>query len=278
MTLQKRRRRLSTTENPWRHGLMKVLLTNDDGIHARGLIALYTALVERGHDVTVVAPMQQQSGVGHSLTFYKPLQAMHVSQPGFQGLAVQGTPADCVKLALGTILTERPDLVMSGINAGQNVGPDILYSGTVGAATEACHEELPSMAISDDESDPVDLLGKARHAVHLAESIIWSEIPRRRVINVNYPGGTLAAAKGLRVCPQTTAVWKNTYLERKDPRGTSYWWLVGEVPEKDVSPGTDKALLSQGYVTVTPLCFAFTDEAGLEVLRRHPLPDPADDA
>ncbi|MDO5536883.1 MAG: 5'/3'-nucleotidase SurE [Desulfovibrionaceae bacterium] len=254
---------------------MKVLLTNDDGIHARGLMALYTALCERGHDVTVVAPMQQQSGVGHSLTVYKPLQAVRFSQPGFQGLGVYGTPTDCVKLALGNLLPEPPDLVMSGINAGPNVGPDILYSGTVGAATEACHEDLASMAVSDDEDDPVDLLGKARHAVALAETLDWASMPRRRVINVNYPRGPLAESRGVRVCPQTTAVWKNSYLERRDPRGARYWWLVGEVPAKDVNPGSDKALLGEGYVTVTPLCFAFTDEAGLEVLQRTPLPDPA---
>ncbi len=253
---------------------MKVLLTNDDGIHARGIMALYTALCERGHEVTVVAPARQQSGVGHSLTVYQPLLATYVTQPGFQGLAVRGTPTDCVKLALGNLLATRPDLVMSGINAGPNVGPDILYSGTVGAATEACHENLPSMAVSDDEDDPVDLLSKARHAVCLAERIKWAAIPRRRVINVNYPKGPLSESRGLRVCPQTSAVWKNSYVERKDPRGAAYWWLEGEVPKADIESGSDKDLLSQGYVTVTPLCFSFTDEDGLDVLRKNALPDP----
>ncbi len=253
---------------------MKVLLTNDDGIHSRGLMALYTALRERGHTVNVVAPMEQQSGVGHSLTVFDPLRAVRFNQPGFQGMGLYGTPTDCVKLALSTLVENRPDLVMSGINAGANVGPDILYSGTVGAATEACHEDLPSMAISDDEEDPVDILAKARHAVALAESLNWKEIPTRRVINVNYPKGLLSSSKGVRVCPQTTAVWKNSYLERQDPRGGRYWWLVGSIPPETINAGSDKDLLNRGYVTVTPLCFNFTDETGLAILSRASIPEP----
>ena len=116
---------------------MRVLLTNDDGIRAEGLRAMYRALREAGHTVHVVAPMHEQSGVGHSLTFFDPLRAHKIEEPDFEGLGLYGTPTDCVKLALGNLLKKRPDMVISGINAGSNVGPDILYSGTVGAATEA---------------------------------------------------------------------------------------------------------------------------------------------
>lgn len=253
---------------------MRVLLTNDDGIHARGLMALYTALRERGHQVDVVAPMEQQSGVGHSLTIFAPLRAVRFKQPGFQGLGLYGTPTDCVKLALAELLEEKPDLVMSGINAGPNVGPDILYSGTVGAATEACHENLPSMAVSDYEEDPIDILAKARHAVAIAETIDWASVPLRRVINVNYPRGLLSQSKGVRVCSQTSAVWKNTYQECRDPRGNRYWWLLGEIPPESVNAGSDKDLLSRGFVTVTPLAFNFTDEQGLAILGRTNLPGP----
>ena len=252
---------------------MDVLLTNDDGIHARGLMALYTALRERGHTVHVVAPMEQQSGVGHSLTVFEPLRCLHFKQPGFEGLGLYGTPTDCVKLALASRLEKRPDLVMSGINAGPNVGPDILYSGTVGAATEACHEDLPSMAISDDEQDPIDILAKARHAVGIAETINWQAMPTRRVINVNYPRGLLSSSKGVRVCKQTSAVWKNSYLERRDPRGGRYWWLVGSIPPETVNSGSDKDLLNRGFVTITPLCFNFTDDAGLRILERESFPN-----
>ena len=203
-------------------------------------MALYTALRERGHTVHVVAPMEQQSGVGHSLTVFEPLRCLHFKQPGFEGLGLYGTPTDCVKLALASLLEKRPDLVMSGINAGPNVGPDILYSGTVGAATEACHEDLPSMAISDDEQDPI---------------------------------GLLSSSKGVRVCKQTSAVWKNSYLERRDPRGGRYWWLVGSIPPETVNSGSDKDLLNRGFVTITPLCFNFTDDAGLRILERESFPN-----
>ena len=245
---------------------MNVLITNDDGIRAPGLRALYQALKERGHDVHVVAPMRQQSGVGHSLTVFEPLRAVQFDEADFHGLGIYGTPTDCVKLALSSLLDQRPDIVLSGINLGPNCGPDILYSGTVGAATEACHENLPTMAISDDESEPVDMLEKARHAVRLAETIDFAKFPPRRVINVNYPKGPFAKNKGVRVCAQTTAVWKNGYLERRDPRGNRYWWLEGEIPPETINQGSDRDLLTRGYVTVTPLFFDFTDQESLDLL------------
>lgn len=246
---------------------MDVLLTNDDGIRAPGLRALYAALLAAGHTAHVVAPMRQQSGVGHSLTVFEPVRAMEIVEPGFHGLGVYGTPTDCVKLALARLLSRRPDMVISGINAGPNVGPDILYSGTVGAATEAAHEDLPSLAVShDDHKGVTDLLPQARHAVALAERIDWSRLARRRVINVNYPAGELSEARGLRVCAQTSAVWKNVYAERHDPRGAPYWWLEGEIPVQTINPGSDKDLLNQGYITITPLCFEFTDHTGMQAL------------
>ena len=246
---------------------MDVLLTNDDGIRAHGLRALYRALCEAGHTVHVVAPIRQQSGVGHSLTVFEPLRSMEFEEGDFKGLGIYGTPTDCVKLALGRLLSRTPDMVISGINIGPNVGPDILYSGTVGAATEAAHENLPSMAVSyDDHATTTDLLPQARHAVALVSRIDWKRIAPRRVINLNYPSGPLEKAKGLRICPQTSAVWKNIYEERFDPRGAPYWWLRGEIPAETINAGTDKDLLNRGYITVTPLCFEFTDMAGMAEL------------
>ena len=246
---------------------MDVLLTNDDGIRAPGLRAMYAALREAGHNVRVVAPMRQQSGVGHSLTVFEPLRAMQFEEPDFTGTGVYGTPTDCVKLALGRLLPRRPDMVISGINAGPKVGPESLYAGTVGAATEAAHEELPSLAVSyDDRQGCADLLPQARHAVALAQRIDWTRLGPRRVVNLNYPAGALDQAKGLRVCPQTSAVWKNVYLERFDPRGAPYWWLEGEIPAHTINAGSDKDLLNRGYITVTPLRFDFTDQAGLKEL------------
>ncbi|MDR3320061.1 MAG: 5'/3'-nucleotidase SurE [Desulfovibrio sp.] len=247
---------------------MDVLVTNDDGIHARGLRALYAALSEAGHTVHVVAPMCQQSGVGHSLTFFEPVRAVEIVEPDFRGLGVFGTPTDCVKLALGILLPQMPDIVISGINAGANVGPDILYSGTVAAATEAALEELPSIAVShDDHTAGVDLLPQARHLVELAPRFDWSSLPKRRVINVNYPAGPLSQAKEIKVCPQTSAVWKNVYAERRDPRGNPYWWLEGGIPPGTINSGSDKDLLNKGHITVTPLRFEFTDEKSMAFLQ-----------
>ncbi|GFH63119.1 MAG: 5'-nucleotidase [Candidatus Desulfovibrio kirbyi] len=247
---------------------MDVLLTNDDGIRAIGLRTLYAALREAGHTVHVVAPIRQQSGVGHSLTVFEPVRAIDIVEPNFQGTGIYGTPTDCVKLALATLLPKQPDMVISGINAGQNVGPDILYSGTVGAATEAAHEDLPSIAVShNDHRASEDLLPQARHLVELAERIDWTRLARRRVLNINYPAGQLSKAKGIKVCPQTSAVWKNVYTERFDPRGAPYWWLEGEIPEHTINPGSDKDMLNKGYITITPLCFEFTDHSGMDSLR-----------
>lgn len=251
---------------------MDVLLTNDDGILAPGLRALHAALREAGHTVWAVAPMRQQSGVGHSLTVFEPLRTRRVAEADFSGIGVHGTPTDCVKLGLGGLTPRRPDLVMAGINLGPNVGPDIFYSGTVAAAAEGAHDAVPSMAISHaDHSGATDLMAHARHAVALAERIDWTRLAPRRVLNLNYPGGRLDEARGLRVCPQSPAVWRNIYDRRQDPRGDPYWWLTGDVPEESVGPGTDRALLAEGYITLTPLRFEYTDEAALEILERMDL-------
>ncbi|MCX4309103.1 MAG: 5'/3'-nucleotidase SurE [Desulfovibrio sp.] len=248
---------------------MDVLLTNDDGINADGLRHLYAALIARGHHVNVVAPVRQQSGVGHSLTVFEPLRSKKIVDGDFEGNGIYGTPTDCVKLGLGCLSPRRPDLVMSGINLGPNAGPDLFYSGTVGAAAEAAHDNVPSMAISWGGFSPSPLLGKiAEHAVGLAEKIDWQALAPRRVINVNYPNLKVEDMKGLRVCPQSLAVWRNIYEERKDPRGSSYWWLDGDVPKDSILEGTDKDLLARGYITVTPLRFEYTDEAGIAALEK----------
>ncbi len=245
---------------------MFVLLTNDDGIRAVGLRCMYAALLAAGHTVQVVAPLRQQSGVGHSLTVFTPLRAQTLTEPYFTGIGLYGTPTDCVKLGLANLLDRRPDMVISGINAGSNVGPDILYSGTVGAATEAAHEGIPTLAISCNMPVPENLDAQARHAVALAEKLDWSRIPERRVINVNYPSCPPEEAKGLRICPQTSAVWVNGYEERTDPHGAPYWWLRGEIPAHTVNAGSDKDLLDRGYITLTPLKFDFTDHDTMRAL------------
>lgn len=245
---------------------MNILLTNDDGIRAVGLRALYAALAEAGHSVHVVAPTTEQSAVGHALTVFQALRAKEFLEPDFKGLGVHGTPTDCVKLALSRLLPGPPDMVISGINAGANVGPDILYSGTVAAATEAAHSGFPAMAVSFDDFRPTELLEQARHAAALVPRLPWDKLPPRCVVNVNYPARAIAETRGVRVCPQTNAVWKDDYLERLDPRGNRYWWLTGAIPPEQVNAGSDRDLLDKGHITVTPLRFDFTDREHLGTL------------
>lgn len=246
---------------------MHILLTNDDGIQALGLRALYRALLEAGHTVDVVAPTTEQSAVGHAVTIAMPLRVKLFNEESFKGYGVHGTPSDCVKLALTTLLTQKPDMVLSGINAGANVGPDILYSGTVAAATEAAHLGYKAMAISFDSFLLDDVHEQAAHAMTLLPSINWKALPPRCVLNVNYPNIPFKAMKGVRVCPQTHALWHDWYEERRDPRGNPYWWIDGVIDSAEVEDETDRAFLTKGYCTVTPLRFVFTDAESIDALK-----------
>ncbi len=245
---------------------MHILLTNDDGIRAPGLRALYAEMIQAGHDVSVVAPMTEQSAVGHSITYFLPLRVKEVVEPAFTGLGVFGTPVDCVKLALTTLLDTPPDLILSGINNGANVGVDVLYSGTVSAATEGALAGVPALAASVDNFFHEDFLPQAQFVRELIEEGSWEHAPAKCVLNLNFPAVSLKDSLGLRVCPQTTAVYKDGYDERSDPRGRPYYWLTGQIPAKDVAPGTDRELLTKGYITLTPLSFDFTNHAFLERL------------
>jgi 5'-nucleotidase len=246
---------------------MDILLTNDDGIHAVGLRSLYAALRATGHRVRVVAPLTEQSAVGHAVTLSLPLRVKEISEPGFTGIGVRGTPVDCVKLALSHLLESPPDVVVSGINSGANVGVDILYSGTVSAATEGALAGFPSLAVSIDDFNPADLSGQARFAAELLGGTILRELPTRCVLNLNFPACPVGEIRGIRVCPQTEAVYRDWYDARKDPRGGEYFWLCGQIPHEEVAEDTDRGLLTKGYVTLTPLRFDFTDAVTLERLR-----------
>ncbi len=247
---------------------MIILLTNDDGIQAPGLRAMRAALLEAGHAVHVVAPMTEQSAVGHAITVRNPLRVGHVQESGFRGTGVFGTPADCVKLGIGNLLPDKPDMVVSGINSGANVGPDVMYSGTVAAAREAAALGYKALAVSYDSFRVGDIAEHARFAADVIRRIPWDMLPPKRVMNLNLPALPMAECKGLTLCPQTSASWRDWYHERSDPRGQPYWWLDGAIPPESVAPGTDRALLSAGWATLTPLRFDFTDVESLNALRR----------
>ena len=245
---------------------MRILLTNDDGIQAVGIRHLYKGLVAAGHDVLVAAPISEQSAVGHAITIASPLRVKEFVENGFRGLGVSGTPADCVKLALTTLMPEKPDLVVSGINAGANVGVDILYSGTVSAATEGALMGFPALAVSHDEFNPVDQSWQADHAARFIDGVDWAGLPSRRVLNLNYPACPPEDVKPLVLCPHTDAVYEDCYHDRRDPRGRPYYWLTGSIPPGAVQSHSDRALLTEGHITLTPLKFDFTDHATLNLL------------
>ena len=238
---------------------MDILLTNDDGIHAIGVKSLYSELKNSGHNVFVVAPLTEQSAVGHSLTIFSPITAREISEDGFSGIALSGTPVDCIKWAMNSYLEKRPELVVSGINSGANVGIDVLYSGTVSAATEGALAGIASMAVSIDNFNPRDLGKQAGWVTRFIEEFSWSSLPERNILNINFPACKMELIKGIKVCAQTNVVYNDYYHSRKDPRGRPYYWLGGDIPMERVDPETDRAFLSRGYITLTPLRFELTN-------------------
>jgi len=249
---------------------MDIVLTNDDGIQAVGLRALYRKLVQAGHTVSVVAPMTEQSAVGHAVTLSSPLRVTEVKEDHFHGFGISGTPVDCVKIALGTVLSFEPQLLISGINSGANVGVDILYSGTVAAATEAALAGIPALAVSIDDFKPVDCEEQAAFTVDFVDRHDWADLPGRRVLNLNFPRCSLKESKGLKICAQTQAVYEDWYDQRIDPRGRPYYWLCGEILPENLEPDSDRALLTAGFITLTPLTFDFTDQELLGRLQHSP--------
>jgi 5'-nucleotidase len=233
---------------------MRILLTNDDGILAPGLQALWARL-KGSATLDVVAPLTERSAVGHAITLSDPLRVETVRGPrGFSGLAVTGTPADCVKIAVRTALAEPPDLVVSGINAGANVGTNVLYSGTVSAATEASFLGLPAIAVSV-RGKPVSYGPAAEFTARLVELVATRGLPPGVSLNVNVPNLPLSRIKGMKVTRMGGYKVTEWFDRRVDPRGRVYYWQAGEMAEPEVGagPDTDDNALRAGYVSVTPL-------------------------
>jgi 5'-nucleotidase len=247
---------------------MRILVTNDDGILAPGLAALAEALRPLG-EVEVVAPESGQSGTAHSITFLAPLLCERISVAGKEfGWSVDGSPADCVKLAVMELCSARPDLVVSGINAGSNRGVDVIYSGTVAAAIEAAFIGIPSLAISLEASNGFDFERAGVYARQTVARAIELGISPGTVLNVNLPRLDQGPPRGVRVVGQSTAPWTDTYDRRTDPRGRTYFWLKGELPrEVREEQESDLAALRAGYITITPLQYDLTQYSQLEYLR-----------
>lgn len=241
---------------------MHILVSNDDGIDSPGIRALTLALEALG-TVHVVAPDTQQSAVGHALTIARPLRATrHLHDGRFFGMAVNGTPADCVKLAAQCLLPHRPQLVVCGINHGRNTATSLMYSGTVSGATEGTVLGLPSIAVSlDDVSDGADFTAAAEYAVKMAEWVLQHGLPAGTLLNVNVPALPPEQIKGVKVAPQGTSYWNDTYEVRTDPMGRPYYWLKGTYTL--AGHDTDDHAINDGYVSVTPLRHRLTDNETL---------------
>lgn len=241
---------------PARPRRLRVLLTNDDGILSPGLLALRARLLETA-EVWVVAPNTQRSGVSHAVTLDQPLYAEEVSHRGeLIGVSVSGYPADCVKYALTEHLQERPDLVVSGINLGLNVGVSVFYSGTVAAAMEGAFFGIPSMAVSTDvngrDTDYPRLAEVARSIIMRLRDLYTPG--SRLVLNVNFPALDPKAFKGVRITRQGQANFQDRFERREDAEGKSSLWLVGEMGEEgDEGLDVDVNALRAGYISVTPL-------------------------
>ena len=249
--------------------MTRILVTNDDGITAPGLHALYLAMADLG-EVTIVAPDAEQSAVGHAITTMTPLRIKEVNlEGGISGYAVNGTPADCVRLAILTICKTPPDLVVSGINLGPNTATNVIYSGTVSAATEARILRIPSIAVS--LATFVDPIWKtpATFAREVAAEVLARGLPDRVLLNVNVPNLPLDKVKGLRVTRQGSSGYNEKYEMRADPRAEPYYWQAGTYQMTDVDEETDALAVDQGYVSVTPVSFDLTAHEFLPDFRRR---------
>lgn len=253
---------------------MRILLTNDDGIYAPGLAALEQELRRRA-DVTVVAPATEQSGVGHSITFLTPLVCKEVFDGDRRrGWAVEGSPADCVKLGVFELCPLPPDLVVSGINGGLNTGINVLYSGTVAAAIEGAFFGIPSFAVSLQYDDHANFSAAARIGADLIDQIVAQRDRAAELYNINIPTVATTKAAEVHVVPMGLNRFGERFMKRKDPRGRTYYWADGELAEDGLNAETDVAAIRRGHVTVTPLRFDLTRHDQLQKLRDWKLAVP----
>lgn len=238
---------------------MHILLTNDDGVFAPGLRALRKELLRLGH-VTVVAPAQEQSGVGHSITLLTPLVVKAVDEVDGTtlGYMVEGSPADSVKLAILELMDRPPDLIVSGINSGANVGINVLYSGTVAAAIEGAFFKITSIAVSLELAEHFNFAHAARQAVVVIERILAQQPPAGSLFNINLPSLARGEPRGVCVVPMGVGRHGETFERRTDPRGRTYYWLTYAPPYHLDSESSDVSRLAEGYITVTPLHFDLT--------------------
>lgn len=246
---------------------MRILLTNDDGIYAVGIIELSKQVAKLG-DVQVVAPERARSAIGHAITLHKPLRMDPHYHTAYTvpAYASNGTPADCVMLGYYELFEQKLDLVISGINSGPNMGDDITYSGTVSAAMEASVIGVPSIAVSMGSFDAVHFEDAAKFVAELAKMMIEMDVPRKTLLNVNYPDLPLDKVKGIRITRLGYRWYSDVVTKRIDPRGNPYFWICGEKQYSDNPVGTDCRAIEDGEISITPLTMDLTNYKDIEFL------------
>ena len=254
---------------------MKLLISNDDGVFALGIKTLADTLALAGHEVIVVCPDRERSATGHGLTLHDPIRAEEVTgifHPSVRAWSCSGTPADCVKLALGALLDKFPDFVLSGINHGANLGTDVLYSGTVSAAMEGTIEGIPSIALSLTSFSCQEFQPAANFARDLVAHLAQQPLTESTLLNVNIPPVPAAEIAGVKITRQGIRRYFDTFQKRVDPRGKTYYWLSGEVvqdleqPEQLHLPPeieTDVQAIKHNFITIVPLQFNMTSVTGI---------------
>ena len=246
------------------------LITNDDGIHAKGLQALIQVARPFGK-LFVIAPEEGQSGMSHAITVKNPIRVKKISEEDDLVMySSNGTPVDCVKLALSKLLERKPDMILSGINHGSNSSTSVIYSGTMAAAIEGCINGIPAIGFSLlDYSPDAEFTSIQKHAARVLEATLANELPEGICLNVNFPVNTYKKIKGIRVCRQNKGVWREEFEQRRDPRNKDYFWLTGEFenlePEAD---DTDEWALDNNYVSIVPTHIDLTAHKVIEQIRK----------
>ncbi len=247
---------------------LNILISNDDGIDAPGIEALANELKKIGK-VTIVAPDKQQSAVGHAITMNYPLRVHEFRKNGaLFGYAVEGTPADCVKLAVRALLKTKPDILVSGINHGANTAISIIYSGTVSAATEGTILGIPSIAISLTTYGPPEFTVAAKFARKLTALVAKKGLPSGTLLNVNVPPIKEKEIKGVVITRQGKSVWDDRFDVRRDPGNKEYYWLTGSLEQLDKGLDVDQFAVANKYISVTPIHYDLTDYRMLETMRK----------
>jgi 5'-nucleotidase len=245
---------------------LKILVTNDDGIYSSGIFSLWNIAKEFG-DINVIAPISEKSAVGHGITISKPLYVKQIERNnGFKGLAVSGTPADCVKIGVKSLLASSPDLILSGINIGSNLGNNIIYSGTVAAAIEGATLNIPSIAISIDSFRPRNFSTSKIVVRKIMNYIKNNTIPARTILNINIPDCEPNDLKGYKITVQGNQYFNDNFDKRTDPSGRDYYWMTGEIIDNDSELKYDGFAVSNGFASITPIHYMMTNTSFLDEL------------